>query len=220
MLSRHETQTVHTCTFSVPTDRRGANAAKGNHRSQANRGRATLPQRELWFSLSDPIWLGQSHARDARPGHNGTSSEHGEDYEGQTRNREGCAKGEVLLALFERPPDAIGETINSAVVIASESAAAYPGLKKAEDYVSPLTELATAKGFKGEGDPDILNIDSRQLVRANFTKPLSDKLTMHQSTLILLAKGQIISFTFIGGSEEEVDNLIEGLHFDAAKPQR
>jgi hypothetical protein len=128
--------------------------------------------------------------------------------------------GEVLLAVFERPPDAVGETINSAVVIASESAAAYPGLKKAEDYLGPLTELTTSKGFKVEGDPDVLEIDSRQLIRADFTKPLSDTLTMHQSTLLLLAKGQIVSFTFIAGSEDEVDDLIDGLHFRAMQPAR
>ena len=128
--------------------------------------------------------------------------------------------GEVLLAVFERPPDAIGETINSAVVIASESAAAYPGLRKAEDYLGPLTELTTSKGFKAEGDPDVLEIDSRQLIRADFAKPLSETLTMHQSTLILLAKGQIVSFTFIAGSQDEVDDLIEGLHFLGMQPKR
>ena len=129
------------------------------------------------------------------------------------------AQGDLLLAVFERPPDAIGETVNSAVVIASESAAAYPGLKKAEDYLGPLDELTTSKGFKADGDPSVVEIDARQLVRVDFNKPLTGKLTMRQSTLILLAKGHIISFTFIGGSEDEVDNLIEGLHFDAAKPQ-
>jgi hypothetical protein len=127
--------------------------------------------------------------------------------------------GEVLLAVFERPPDAIGDTINSAVVIASESAAAYPGLHKAEDYLGPLTELTTAKGFKAEGDPDVAEIDSRELVRADFSKPLSDKLTMHQSTLVLLAKGQIVSFTFIAGTQDEVDDLIEGLHFPGIPPK-
>ena len=131
-----------------------------------------------------------------------------------------AATGEVLLAVFERPPDAIGETINSAVVIASESAAAYPGLKKAEDYLGPLTELTTSKGFKVEGDPDISEIDAHPLIRADFTKPLSGKLTMHQSTLILLAKGQIVSFTFIAGSEDEIDDLIEGLHFRGMQPKR
>ncbi len=129
-----------------------------------------------------------------------------------------AGKGEVLLALFERPPEATGDTINSAVVIASESAASYPGLKKAEDYLGPLTELATAKGFKAEGEPYALEVESRHLLRADFVKPRSDKLTMRQCTLVLLAKGQIVSFTFIAASEDEIDNLMDGLHFSNAKP--
>ena len=36
------------------------------------------------------------------------------------------AKSKLLLAVFERPPEAIGETVNSAVVITAESAASYP----------------------------------------------------------------------------------------------
>ncbi len=131
-------------------------------------------------------------------------------------------KSEVLLAVFERPPEAAGNTINSAVVIASESAASYPGLKRAEDYLGPLTELATAKGFKAEGEPYALEVESRQLLRADFTKPLevkttNEKLTMRQCTLVMLAKGQIVSFTFIAASEEELDDLMDGLHFTTAK---
>jgi hypothetical protein len=143
-----------------------------------------------------------------------------------------AGKAEVLLAVFERPPQATGDTINSAVVIASESAASYPGLKKAEDYLGPLTELATSKGFKAEGEPYALEVESRQLLRADFTKPLSgktssveassvetsnDKLTMRQCTLVLLAKGQVVSFTFIAASEDELDDLMDGLHFGPAK---
>jgi len=138
-----------------------------------------------------------------------------------------AGKAEVLLAVFERPPQATGDTINSAVVIASESAASYPGLKKAEDYLGPLTELATSKGFKAEGEPYALEVESRQLLRADFTKPLSgktssvetsnDKLTMRQCTLVLLAKGQVVSFTFIAGSEDVLDDLMDGLHFGPAK---
>jgi hypothetical protein len=133
-----------------------------------------------------------------------------------------AGKAEVLLAIFERPPQATGDTINSAVVIASESTASYPGLKKAEDYLGPLTELATAKGFKAEGEPYALEVESRQLLRADFTKPLSgkmidDKLTMRQCTLVLLAKGQIVSFTFIAGTEDALDDLMDGLHFGPAK---
>src|ERR1700687_91049 len=143
-----------------------------------------------------------------------------------------AGKAEVLLAVFERPPQATGDTVNSAVVIASESAASYPGLKKAEDYLGPLTELATSKGFKAEGEPYALEVESRQLLRADFTKPLSgktssvetssvetsnDKLTMRQCTLVLLAKGQVVSFNFIAGSAEELDDLMDGLHFGSAK---
>lgn len=122
-------------------------------------------------------------------------------------------QGEVLLAVFERPPEAPGETVNSGVVIAAESVAAYPGLKQAVDYLGPLTELTTARGFKSDGDPSIAEIDGRSLVRADFIKPLTDRLAMHQSTLILLAKGKVVSFTFIAGSEDEVDELMDGLHF-------
>jgi hypothetical protein len=132
-------------------------------------------------------------------------------------------KSELLLAVFERPPDATGSTINSAVVIASESTASYPGLKTAEDYLGPLSELATSKGFKAEGDPYTQEVGLRQLLRADFTKPLEiggngDKLTMRQRSLVMLAKSQILSFTFIAGTEEELDNLMDGLHFVIARP--
>ena len=128
------------------------------------------------------------------------------------------AKNDVLLAVFERPPDAAGETVNSAVVIASENAAAYPEIKHAEDYVGALTELATARGFKPEGDPSTVEIDGRQLARADFSKGLREKVVMRQTTLVLLAKGQLVSFTFIAGSEDEMDDLVDRLHFAAAKP--
>jgi hypothetical protein len=128
-----------------------------------------------------------------------------------------AANGEVLLAVFERPPEAAGDTINAAVVIAAEKAAAYPGLKKAEDYLAPLSELTTAKGFKAEGDLSELEIDSQRMVRADFSKALNDKLTMHQATLVLLSKGQIVSFTFIAESGDAVDELIEGISFSSLK---
>jgi len=54
----------------------------------------------------------------------------------------------------------------------------------------PLTELATAKGFKAVGEPYSLEVESRQLLRADFVKVRSDKLAMRQCTLVLLAKGQ------------------------------
>ena len=154
----------------------------------------------------------QSATQPADPPQAGESSSARADSKEKAGTLSGT-QGELLLAVFERPPEASGDSVNSAVVIASESAAAYPGLKKAEDYLGPLTELTTAKGFKSDGDPSIADIDGRQLVRADFTRPLTDKIAMHQSTLVLLAKGRIVSFTFIAGSEEEVDELMDGLHF-------
>ena len=134
-------------------------------------------------------------------------------------------KSELLLAVFEHPPEATGDTINSAVVIATESVASYPGLKKAEDYVGPLTDLATARGFKPEGEPYALEVESRSLIRADFAKTLTgktpeDKLTMRQCSLVMLSKGQIVSFTFIASSEDELDDLMDGLHFTGATSPR
>ena len=50
-------------------------------------------------------------------------------------------------------------------------------------------------------------------MRCDFVREA--KLTMHQSTLILLQKGSLVSFTFIGGSAEEVEELMERLSFGA-----
>src|SRR5882672_2982835 len=45
------------------------------------------------------------------------------------------AKSRLLLAVFERPPEVTGDSVNSAVVITAESAVSYPGLKTAADYM-------------------------------------------------------------------------------------
>jgi hypothetical protein len=136
-------------------------------------------------------------------------------------------RAQVLLGVFERPPEAAADSINSGVVIASESVASYPGLKTAEDYIGPVTEVAIAKGFKSVGEPFLVEIESRRLVRVDFiksldakstaTEPPDNKLTMRQCTLILLTKGRILSFTFIAESEDAVDELMDGLHFSPAQ---
>jgi hypothetical protein len=129
---------------------------------------------------------------------------------------------EVLLAIFEHPPEATTNSINSSVVIASESVAAYPGLKDAEDYVGPLTEVVTAQGFKAVGDPYALEVDSRALVRVDFVKSLhvktsGEELTMRQTTLIWVTKKRVLSFTFIADSEDRLDEIMDGLHFPSPK---
>jgi hypothetical protein len=128
--------------------------------------------------------------------------------------QEGSEPGKslLLLAVFERPPEASGETVNSAVVIAAESVASYPGLKNAADYFGPLTELTTSKGFKVVNEPYEVSVSSRQLVRSDFTKDIGT-LTMYQASLVTLEKGYVLSLTFLGGNEDEVDQLIDGLSF-------
>jgi hypothetical protein len=122
------------------------------------------------------------------------------------------SKSRLLLAVFERPPQVAGESVNSAVVITAESAAAYPGLKAASDYIGPLTEITTAKGFKADGEPYEFSVAATNLVRADFVRNV-EAVTMYQSSLLLLRKGFVVSFTFIGGSGDEIDELVERLSF-------
>jgi len=139
-----------------------------------------------------------------------------QDGTGKTAPRSGS---ETLLAVFERPPDAPGETINSAVVIAAENLASYPGLKTAADYFGPITEIAERQGFKAEDGPYSFPVGAKQMVRGDFSKMLG-KLEMLQSSLVMIAKGNVISFTFIAGSQDEVEDLINSLSFGARSAPR
>lgn len=127
-----------------------------------------------------------------------------------------AGKSRVLLAVFERPPEAPSETVNSAVVIAAESVSSYPGLKGAADYFGPLTELTATKGFKVVNEPYAFQVGAKTMVRGDFRKELS-KLTVNQGSLVIVQEGYIVSFNFIGGSDEEVEELIENLSFAAAQ---
>ena len=122
-------------------------------------------------------------------------------------------KSVLLLAVFERPPESTGDSVNSAVVIAAEPASSYPGLRSAEQYFGPLTELTKAQGLTVVNEPYDFQVGSVQLVRGDFSKPIG-KLTMRQSTLVIVEKSYVISFTFIGGSDDEIDELVSSLKFD------
>jgi len=126
-------------------------------------------------------------------------------------------KSLVLLSVFARPPDASGGTVNSAVVIAAENVSSYPGPKTATDYFVPLTEVTMAKGFKVVNEPYDFSRGANQVIRGDFSKELGT-LTMQQVSLVVLKKGYVVSFTFIGGSDDEVQELVEGLSF-AASPK-
>ncbi len=122
------------------------------------------------------------------------------------------AGAKVLLAAFSRPPEAHGEDVNTSIVIAAESASSYPGLKEAGQYFFPLTEVAKAQGFTPDEDPYEIGLGTKTLVRGDFHKDVGTRV-MHQSTLAMLAHGYAISITVIGGTDDEVEDLIDGLTF-------
>lgn len=127
--------------------------------------------------------------------------------------------GRVLLAAFSRPPEAHGEEINSSIVIAAEPVATYPGLKEAAQYFGPITEIAKAQGFEVDEEPYEFAVGTKTLVRGDFEKDVGSRV-MNQSTLVMLARGYAVSFTFIGGTEGEVEELVERLSFAAVKTAR
>lgn len=122
------------------------------------------------------------------------------------------AKACVLLAAFSRPPAATGDTVNSSILIAAESAAAYPGLTEAAQYFGPLTEVAKAQGFELNEDPYAIALGTKTLVRADYHKNVGAHV-MLQSTLALLSHGYAVSITVIGGTDDEVEDLVDGLSF-------
>jgi hypothetical protein len=129
----------------------------------------------------------------------------------------GSGKAErVLLAAFSRPPEARAEDVNSSIVIAAESAAAYPGLTDAAQYFELVGKAAEAQGFELDDDPYEFAIGTKKLVRGDFQKDVGSRV-MRQSTLVILARGYVVSFTFIGGTEDEVDELVQGMSFGATK---
>jgi hypothetical protein len=121
-------------------------------------------------------------------------------------------KSKVLLAAFSRPPGAAGEGVNASILIAAESVAAYPGLKEAVQYLEPLTEVAKAQGFVPDAEPYEIAIGGKVLVREDFHKDVGTRV-MRQATMAMLAKGYAVSITVIGGTEEEVEDLVDGLEF-------
>ncbi len=120
--------------------------------------------------------------------------------------------GRVLLAAFSRPPEARAGEVNASILIAAESASAYPGLKEAAQYFGPVGEVAKAQGLEVVEEPYEFVMGTKTVVRGDFKKDVGSRV-MRQSTLVVLARGYAVSFTFIGGSEDEVEELVQGLSF-------
>jgi hypothetical protein len=122
------------------------------------------------------------------------------------------AGAKVLLAAFSRPPEAKGEDVNSSLLIAAEPVAAYPGLKEAAQYFGPLSEVAEAQGFQKDEDPYEVAIGAQTLVRGDFHKNVGTRV-MRQSTLVMLSHAYAVSITMIAGTDDGVEDLIDGLDF-------
>ncbi|HZC22566.1 MAG TPA: hypothetical protein VE866_04445 [Candidatus Binatia bacterium] len=130
--------------------------------------------------------------------------------QGAQRNTENG--GRVLLAAFSRPPEAKGEEVNSSILVTAEPVAAYPGLTDAAQYFGPLTEVAKAQGFEEDEEPYEFAAGTKKVVRADFHKDVGSRV-MRQSTLAFLSHGYALSITVIGGREDEVEGLVDGMSF-------
>jgi len=131
-----------------------------------------------------------------------------------TRTADAGKAGRVLLSAFSRPPEARAEDVNSSILIVAESTATYPGLKEAAQYFGPVTEIAEAQGFEIVNEPYEFVLGTKTVVRGDFQKDVGARV-MRQSTLVVLARGSALSFTFIGGTEDDVEELVQGLSFGA-----
>ena len=165
------------------------------------------------FSCKIPAgWVIRTEEMNAREEEADSGSESKASSPAPQKNTEDKKDGRVLLAAFSRPPEAHGEDVNSSILIAAESAAAYPGLKEAVQYFGPVNEVAKAQGFTADEDPYEIAVGAKNLVRADFHKDVGSRV-MRQSTLVFLARGYVVSITVIGGTEDEVEELIDGLEF-------
>jgi len=51
-------------------------------------------------------------------------------------------------------------------------------------------------------------------VREDFTGERGE-LPIYQSSLVMIERGKIVSFTFVGGNEDDVNDLIANLQFQS-----
>jgi hypothetical protein len=181
--------------------------ANGVYRNQA-----------LGLSCKVPAgWVLRTEEMNAREedSDSGASSAEGKSLpQGAQRTTEEERGGRVLLAAYSRPPDATGQDVNASILIAVEKVATYPGLKEAAQYFGPLTEVAKAEGFNVDDEPYEMEMGTKVVVRGDFHKNVGTRV-MRQSTLAFLAQGYAVSITVIGGTEDEVEELMDGVVFGA-----
>ena len=178
--------------------------------------------RALGLSYKIPAgWVLRTEEMNAREEEDGAKADSGKNphfsqNQGEMGHPEPSPKdsGQVLLAVFSRPPEARGDDVNSSVVIAVEKMSTYPGLTDAAQYFGPLTEVAKAQGFLVDEEPYEMEMGQKVVVRGDFHKDVASRV-MRQSTLAFLAQGYAVSITVIGGSEDELEELVEGVSLSA-----
>jgi len=82
-------------------------------------------------------------------------------------------------------------------------------------YFGPLTEVARAQGFNMDEDPYEIAVGTKTLVRGDYHKNVGTRV-MRQSTLVMLAHGYAVSITVIAGTDDEVEQLVDGLDFQTS----
>lgn len=204
---------------SKPADSPGSSSSKSKKTSRTPAKDSGLDQggvvggayrnKSLGLSVKIPAgWVFRTEEMNARDDDDSKQNPKSSPQETQ-KSGEG---GKVLLATFSRPPEAKGEDVNASIVIAAEPVSAYPGLTEAAQYLGPLREVAVAQGFSEVEDPYEIAIGPKTLVRSDFRKDVGSRV-MRQSTLIFLAKGYAVSITVISGTDDEVEELLDGMSF-------
>jgi hypothetical protein len=206
---------------SKPTDSSGSSSSRSKRTPKAPAKESGLDQggvvggsyrnKSLGLSVKiPPGWVLRTEEMNARDEDDVQTDNSKSSPQGTQKAKEGG--GKVLLATFSRPPQAKGEDVNASIVIAAEPVSSYPGLTEAAQYLGPLTEVAVAQGFSEVEDPYEIAIGPKTLARADFHKDVGSRV-MLQSSLIFLAKGYAVSLTVIAGTDDEVEELLDGVEF-------
>jgi hypothetical protein len=125
-------------------------------------------------------------------------------------------KSYVLFAAFERPPEATADSVNSAVIITAENLSEYPGLDQAVDYFDILDDITTRNGFKVVNPPYEFPVGAEKLARGDYSKKIANAVTMYQGELVMLRGNFVVLFTFVAGSEDELESLVMDLKLGPA----
>ena len=90
-------------------------------------------------------------------------------------------------------------------------------MKTAADYFESLSRADHGQRLPGRRRASRVFGGNHEAGARRLQQSARGTLTVRQTSLVMLQKGYAVSFTFIGGSEDEVNELIEKLSFATAK---